>query len=221
MTIPVSKTIPIVFVVDDDISVRESLELLLRCEGWEAETYASAHEFLSRPRPAVPSCLVLDVSLPGLNGLDLQKRLAVERTDMPIMFITGYGDVPTSVRAMKAGAVEFLTKPFKHNVLVDAIRESLDRSRLALAREMEMHALWNRYRSLTRRERQVMALVVSGLLNKQVGGELGISEITVKAHRGQVMQKMQAGSLADLVRISARLGPDRALDSQAQLRNCA
>jgi FixJ family two-component response regulator len=150
---------------------------------------------------------VLDVSLPGLNGLDLQKRLAVERTDMPIMFITGYGDVPTSVRAMKAGAVEFLTKPFKNDVLVGTIRESLDRSRLALASEMEMRTLWNRYASLTRREGQVMALVVSGLLNKQVGGELGISEITVKAHRGQVMQKMQAQSLPDLVRISARLSP--------------
>jgi FixJ family two-component response regulator len=145
----------------------------------------------------------------------------VERADMPIMFITGYGDVPTSVRAMKAGAVEFLMKPFKHSVLVNAIRESLDRSRLALAREMEMRILWNRYASLTRRERQVMALVVSGLLNKQVGGELGISEITVKAHRGQVMQKMQASSLPDLVRISARLIPDRPFISQVPIRNCA
>jgi len=221
MATSISPTTPIVFVVDDDISVRESLESLVRCEGWEAETYASAQEFLIRPRPLVPSCLVLDVSLPGLNGLDLQKRLAVERTDMPIMFITGHGDVPTSVRAMKAGAVEFLTKPFKNNVLVDAIRESLHRSRLSLAREMEMRTLWNRYASLTRRERQVMALVVSGLLNKQVGGELGISEITVKAHRGQVMQKMQAQSLPDLVRISARLSPDRAADSHVELRNCA
>jgi FixJ family two-component response regulator len=221
MVTSVSHAKPIVFVVDDDISVRESLELLVRCEGWEAETYASAQEFLARSRPRVPSCLVLDVSLPGLNGLDLQKRLAVERTDMPIMFITGHGDVPTSVRAMKAGAVEFLTKPFKHSVLVGAIRESLDRSRLALAREMELRTLWNRYALLTRRERQVMALVVSGLLNKQVGGELGISEITVKAHRGQVMQKMQAQSLPDLVRISARLSPERALDSPVQLRNCA
>jgi len=221
MATSISHATPIVFVVDDDISVRESLELLVRCGGWEPETYASAQEFLVRSRPLVPSCLVLDVSLPGLNGLDLQKRLAVERTDMPIMFITGYGDVPTSVRAMKAGAVEFLMKPFKHNVLVDAIRESLDRSRLALAREMEMRSLRNRYASLTRRERQVMALVVSGLLNKQVGAELGISEITVKAHRGQVMQKMQAQSLPDLVRISARLNPERALDSQLQLRNCA
>jgi len=211
MAAAISPATPIVFVVDDDISVRESLELLLRCEGWEPETFASAQEFLCRPRPLVPNCLVLDVSLPGLNGVDLQERLALERTDMPIIFITGHGDVPTSVRAMKAGAVEFLMKPFKDNVLVDAIRESLDRSRLALAREIEMRIVRSRYALLTRRERQVMALVVSGLLNKQVGGELGISEITVKAHRGQVMQKMQAESLADLVRISARLSPDRAL----------
>ena len=215
MTVSISDTTPIVFVVDDDISVRESLEFLLRCEGWKAETFASAQEFLFRPRPLVPSCLVLDVSLPGLNGLELQERLAAERSDTPIIFITGYGDVPTSVRAMKAGAVEFLTKPFKDSVLVAAIRESLDRSRLTLDRKTEMHILWNRYASLTRRERQVMALVVSGLLNKQVGGELGISEITVKAHRGQVMQKMQAGSFADLVRLSARLIPGRPLNSQA------
>ena len=211
MTPSISRATAIVFVVDDDISVRESLELLLRCEGWEPETFASAQEFLVRPRPVVPSCLVLDVFLPGLNGLDLQKRVALERTDMPIIFITGHGDVPTSVQAMKAGAVEFLVKPFKDNVLLNAIRESLDRSRLALAREMEMSVLRNRYALLTPRERQVMALVVSGLLNKQVGGELGISEITVKAHRGQVMQKMQAGSLADLVKISAKLGADRVL----------
>jgi FixJ family two-component response regulator len=215
MTAAISHVTPIVFVVDDDMSVRESLELLLRFEGWEPETFASAQEFLIRPRPAVPSCLVLDVSLPDLNGLDLQKRVALERTDMPIIFITGHGDVPTSVQAMKAGAVEFLVKPFKHNILVDAIRESLDRSRLALAREMEMSALRNHYALLTPRERQVMALVVSGLLNKQVGGELGISEITVKAHRGQVMQKMQAESLADLVKISAKLGADRFLNSSS------
>jgi len=213
MTAAISHTAPIVFVVDDDISVRESLELLLRCEGWQPEMFASAQEFLIRPRPAVPSCLILDVLLPDLNGLELQNRLALERADMPIMFITGRGDVPTAVRAMKAGAVEFLTKPFKHNVLLSAIRESLDRSRLALAREMEMCTLRNRHASLTRRERQVMALVVSGLLNKQIASELGISEITVKAHRGQVMHKIQAESLADLVKIAARLGPDRALNS--------
>ena len=219
MTAAIFPATQIVFVVDDDISVRESLELLVRCEGWQPETFTSAQEFLSRPRPRVPSCLVLDVSLPDLNGLDLQKRLALDRTDMPIMFITGHGDVPTSVKAMKAGAVEFLMKPFKPNVLLDAIRESLDRSRVALARDMEMRGLRKRFASLTCRERQVMALVVSGLLNKQVGGELGISEITVKAHRGQVMQKMQAQSLADLVKMAARLGPYRPfiMSSSAQL----
>jgi len=197
---------PIVFVVDDDISVRESLQLLIECEGWHPETFASAQEFLDRPRNLVPSCLVLDVSLPGLNGLDLQKRVAVERPDMPIIFITGYGDVPTTVQAMKAGAVEFLTKPFGDNVLLSAIRHALDRSHSALGREAEMQVLRDCYASLTRREREVMTLVVSGLLNKQVGGELGISEITVKAHRGQVMQKMKADSFADLVKKAARLG---------------
>ncbi len=212
MTPAISHATPIVFVVDDDISVRESLELLFRCEGWQPETFASAQEFLTRPRPLVPSCLVLDMSLPDLNGLALQKRLALERTDIPIIFITGYGDVATSVEAMKAGAVEFLIKPFKDNELLEAIRESLERSRLALAREMEMRILRSCYASLTRRERQVMALVVSGLLNKQVGAELGISEITVKAHRGQVMQKMQAKSFADLVNLATRLGPHRAFN---------
>ena len=200
-----SDVTPIVFVVDDDVSVRESLELLIRCEGWQPETFASAQEFLACPRALVPSCLVLDVSLPGLNGLDLQKRVAVERTDMPIIFITGYGDVPMTVQAMKAGAVEFLTKPFSDDVLLSAIRAALERSRVALSQEAEMQVLRDRYASLSPRERQVMALVVSGLLNKQVGGELGISEITVKAHRGKVMQKMKADSLADLVKMAARL----------------
>jgi FixJ family two-component response regulator len=201
---------PIVFVVDDDVSVRESLELLIRGEGWQAETFASAQEFLTRPRALAPSCLVLDVSLPGLNGLDLQKRVAAERTDMPIIFITGHGDIPMSVQAMKAGAVEFLTKPFGDDALLSAIRQAIERSHTALAREAEMRTLRDCYESLTHRERQVMVLVVSGLLNKQVGGELGISEITVKAHRGKVMQKMKADSLADLVKMAARLHVARA-----------
>src|SRR5579863_2308928 len=196
---------PIVFVVDDDISVRESLELLIRNEGWQPETFASAQEFLDRPRIFAPSCLVLDVSLPGLNGLELQKRVAVERSDLPIIFITGHGDVPMTVQAMKAGAVEFLTKPFGDSALLSAIRHSLERSRAALAHETEMQALQACDASLTQREKEVMALVVCGLLNKQVGGELGISEITVKAHRGQVMRKMKADSLPDLVKISERL----------------
>jgi FixJ family two-component response regulator len=196
---------PIVFVVDDDISVRESLELLIKSAGWRPETFASAQEFLSRPRLAVPSCLVLDVTLPGLNGLELQQRIA-ERIDTPIIFITGYGDVPMSVRAMKAGAIEFLTKPFNDGVLLEAIRGALERSRAALQQQSEMQALRTCYASLTPRERDVMGLVVSGLLNKQVGGELGISEITVKAHRGQVMRKMKADSLPDLVTMAARLG---------------
>ena len=206
-TRPMSSDTPVVFIVDDDISVRESLELLVRNENWRPETFASAQEFLDHPRTYVPSCLVLDLSLPGLNGLELQKRLAVERTDMPIIFITGYGDIPKTVQAMKAGAVEFLTKPLNNDVLVSAIGKALERSRLALARDAEMQQLRGRYTSLTSREKQVMELVVSGLLNKQVGGELGISEITVKAHRAQVMQKMKVNSLADLVRTAAKLRP--------------
>src|ERR1700678_311436 len=178
-----SQTVPIVFVVDDDVSVRESLESLLRFEGWQPETYDSAQEFLARPRVQTPSCLILDVSLPGLNGLDLQKRVAAERTEMPIIFITGHGDVPMTVQAMKAGAQEFLTKPFSDEVLLAAIRQALERSRIALGREVEMQALKDRYASLTGRERQVMALVAAGKPNKLVGSDLGITEITVKAHR--------------------------------------
>jgi FixJ family two-component response regulator len=199
-----SHVTPIVFVVDDDVSVRESLELLIRFSGWQPDIFASAEEFLARPRVRTPSCLILDVSLPDLNGLDLQK-LVLNRTDMPIIFITGYGDIPMTVQAMKAGAAEFLTKPFDDDVLLSAIRHALDRSLATLGDEAELQALGDRYASLTPREREVMALVVSGLLNKQVAGELDISEITVKAHRGKMMQKMKAYSLADLVKMAMRL----------------
>jgi len=197
---------PIVFIVDDDVSVRSALESLIESAGWVPETFASAQEFLRRPQVAAPSCLVLDVSLPDINGLELQRRIATDRTDMPIIFISGYGDVPMTVRAMKAGAVEFLMKPFKDDVLLDAIRGAIERSLTALREESEAQVLRSRSASLTPREREVMALVVSGLLNKQVGGELGISEITVKAHRGQVMRKMKAESLPALVTMAWRLG---------------
>lgn len=200
-----AESTPVVFVVDDDISVRESLEFLVRSVGWRPETFDSADDFLARPPLSVPCCLVLDVTLPGLNGLELQDRLA-GRSEMPIIFITGHGDVPMSVRAMKAGAIEFLTKPFDDQVLVNAIRGAIERSRTALRADAETRALRACYESLTSREREVMALVVAGLLNKQVGGQLGISEITVKAHRGQVMRKMKADSLPDLVTMAARLG---------------
>jgi len=198
--------IPTVFVVDDDVSVRESLELLIGCAGWQPETFASANAFLAHPRVLAPSCLILDVSLPDLNGLDLQKRIAGDRVDMPIIFITGHGDIPMTVQAMKAGAVEFLTKPFSDEALLSAVQHAIERSQAELVHEAEIRELRDCYASLSPREREVMALVVSGLLNKQVGGELGISEITVKAHRGKIMQKMKADSLADLVKMAGKLG---------------
>lgn len=201
----ISHAAPVVFVVDDDVSVRESLELLIRCAGWQPETFASAQEFLARPRSLAPSCLVLDVTLPDLNGFELQSRIAAERVDMPIIFITGHGDVPMTVRAMKAGAVEFLTKPFGDEVLLSAIRTAIERSETALGQDAELRALRECHASLSAREREVMALVVSGMLNKQVGGELGISEITVKAHRGKVMRRMKANSFADLVKMDTKL----------------
>jgi FixJ family two-component response regulator len=196
---------PTVFVVDDDISVRESVESLIQSAGWEPEVYASAQEFLSRPRALGPSCLILDVNLPDLNGLELQTRVVADRTDLPIIFITGYGDVPMTVRAMKGGAVEFLTKPFEDSALLAAIEQAIERSRAALDLEQGLRVLRARHAKLSRREREVMSLVVSGLLNKEIGSELGISEITVKAHRGKVMRKMEAQSLAELVTMAAEL----------------
>jgi FixJ family two-component response regulator len=196
---------PVVFVVDDDVSVRESLELLIRCAGWQPEMFPSAREFLARPRITAPSCLILDVNLPDLSGLELQKRVAPDRLDMPIIFITGYGDVPMTVKAMKAGAVEFLTKPFDEAVILNAIKQALRRSHAALDEQADFQDILDRHASLSRRERDVMALVVAGQPNKLVGAELGISEITVKAHRGKVMRKMKADSLADLVNMAARL----------------
>lgn len=197
---------PVVFVVDDDASVRGSLALLIESAGWHAETFAFAQEFLSCPRVLAPSCLVLDVTLPDLNGLELQKRVAADRTDMPIIFISGYGDVPMTVQAMKAGAMEFFMKPLGSEALLNAIRHAIERSSAVLAEQAAMRSVRECHASLTRREREVMALVVSGLLNKQIGAELDISEITVKAHRGSMMRKMRANSLAHLVNMAAKLG---------------
>jgi len=208
-TSPVSNIAPIVFVVDDDVSVRESLESLIRLAGWQTETFESAREFLARPRLTGPGCLILDVSLPDLNGLELQQRIAGERAIMPIIFITGRGDIPMSVQAMKAGAMDFLTKPFDDDVLLNAIRNAIERSQAALGQEVKIIALRDRYAALSSREREVMALVVAGLLNKQVGAELHISEITVKEHRGSAMRKMGARSLPDLVNMAAKLGVAR------------
>src|SRR5262249_16813573 len=205
-TSTVTRVTPTVYVVDDDVSVRQSLEMLIDSAGWQSETFASAVEFLASPRPLSPSCLVLDVRLPGLDGLDLQERITADRVDIPIIFITGCCDVPMAVRAMKSGAIEFLTKPFPCDALLDAIGQALERSRRALGYEAEMRELRGRYALLSRREREVMALVVAGRLNKQVAAELGISEITVKAHRGKMMRKMMARSVPDLVKIATRLG---------------
>lgn len=210
---------PIVFVVDDDISMRESLEALIQDEGWHVETFMSAEEFLNRPHVIVPHCLVLDISMPGLNGLELQKRLAMQQPEMPIIFMTGHGDIPKSVQAMKAGAVEFLTKPFSDCTLLSAIRSAIERSKVLVDRNAELQSLKSRYARLTSREREVLALVVAGLLNKQVGSELGISETTVKAHRGCMMRKMKADSLAELVNMAARLRLPPQKNSSTPARN--
>jgi len=196
---------PMVFVVEDDASVREALAGLIRSAGWNVEVYVSAQEFLARPKPDGPSCLVLDIGLPGLSGLDLQSRMAELHQDIPIVFITGHGDIPMSVRAMKAGAVEFLTKPFLDQDLLDGIQLAIERDRIARSEEGQLRELRDCYASLTPREQQVLELVISGRLNKQAAAELGISEITIKVHRGRVMAKMRATSLPDLVTRATKL----------------
>lgn len=205
--LPMTDVTPVVFVVDDDVSVRESLELMIRCAGWQPRLFESAQDFLAEPRARVPSCLVLDINLPDLNGLDLQTSLADERYNMPIIFITGYGDIPRTVRALKAGAVEFLTKPFNDDELLTAMGDALEGSRAALEGEKALHSVLEAYKTLTPREQEIMAAVVSGRLNKLIAADLEISEITVKAHRGKVMRKMKARSLADLVKMAALITP--------------
>jgi FixJ family two-component response regulator len=199
-------TLPTVVVVDDDVSVRESLELLIQNEGWQPALFESAQEFLARLPSVVPSCLILDVNLPDLSGLDIQQRISDAKSSTPIIFITGYGDIPTSVRAMKAGAAEFLTKPLNDEILIAAVRQAVLRSQANLKREGAQRQLQERFDLLSKREREVMNLIVKGLMNKQVGFELGISEITVKAHRGRVMEKMHAATFVDLVNMAGRLG---------------
>jgi FixJ family two-component response regulator len=201
----ISRATPIVFVVDDDSSVRASLYRLIRSASWEPQTFGSAQEFLAQPRACTPSCLILDVSLADLNGLELQQQIAADRVETPIIFITGHHDVRMSVKAMKAGAIEFLTKPFDDNEILGAIAQAIERSEVTLGTETETRSLRDRYEALSNREREVMDLIVAGKLNKQVGGELGISEITVKGHRGRVMHKMQARSFADLVKMAVQI----------------